>query len=453
MKRLPALLGTLREASVSDGNEPGSAEVLLITPGPGNLEDGNFYPPETVAAAVSIFEGARCFLDHPTRTEEKDRPERSVKEQAGWFSNVHVGNDGALMGKFLLGGEGADTARKTIESALRYQKQYPDKVWAGYSINADGDWHPETTDKLVPLYPQYAERLQKRDVWNVVDAFTRAMSVDLVTFPARGGKALSMSEAESALSLREASKPTTVDAPDIIADLRHKCDLVEESHKPEVIANLLSAVRAYLGEEEEEGDESKKVADTTKTTAKEGSMATEATETKEATEACEACGHMTAAATEAATESTAAESVTETFPPKKDGEDDEDEDDSAKESSAVGTMTLREAEAEIINLRKAGSLKEADKLELTQLRIEKTNRVKREAATKAVREAGVDGLLDVDKHLMPFEESQWPALISVAQQTAGPARSYGSGQINMPMPGGRQVESAIEAFTNAYEGN
>lgn len=488
----------------------------MITPGPGNAQHGHFYPPDALASAVSVFDGARCFTDHPSKTEEQDRPERTVHELCGWFANVHVGQDGALLASSVFDGAAADTARKTVEATMRYQKQYPDRVWAGYSINADGDWHPETTERLIQQYPQYRDKLSQREVWNVIDNFTQAMSVDLVTFPARGGKVLSITEAESMLSaqcwqvrMREAQKvtgallmergqraPTDTEAmtdlvrgvrglceaaagDDIITDLRRKADAVESTHKPETIATLLAALRAYLGEEQREEDDTAGAKQEDHKTKRAGtqegetSMATEAMEAKGGT--CEACGRKMEAATEAATESTQ-EAATEAAAKEDDGDDDsmaestkktaaaaaaataaaaaadQDEDeDAAKQESDTPSTSFREASSRVAQLRGEGKMTEADRVELAALRIEREQRVKRANAEKAIREAGVEGMIDADK-LMPFSESQWGTLISVASQSAPPPRSYGGGAINMPAPEARRTSvSPIDAFNAAYE--
>jgi hypothetical protein len=180
----------LREVRGTSNNERG-ADVVLITEGQGNEVDRNYYPKELIRNSTKTFEGVRCFLDHPSRREEIDRPERSVREQCGWFSQVRPGNvDGraAILARlnFMRGPAGRE-AHDLVVDALRYQQEYPDKVLAGLSINGEGPSH---------------EADISGEQWNVVDAIDKAISVDLVTFPARGGQILGMREAEQSASWR-----------------------------------------------------------------------------------------------------------------------------------------------------------------------------------------------------------------------------------------------------------
>ena len=95
---------------------------------------------------------------------------------------------------------------------------------------------------------------------------------------------------------------------------------------------------------------------------------------------------------------------------------------------------------------------EADRMELESLRMKEAQRTKLGKAHESIAEAGVEGVLDPER-LMSFHESQWPALIDMAKQTAGPARSYGSGQINMPAPTApRTPVSAVDTFNAAFDG-
>lgn len=180
----------LREAAFAAGDHPVSARVVLITEGPGNKTDKNFYPASALQKSFQIFEGKKCFLNHPSRSEEEDRPERAVQEMCGWFANTELGALGdraAVMADLMFGANAAgDEARRLIESALQYQKQFQntDDVLVGFSINASGPSH---------------EELINGESWNVVDLIESAFSADLVTFPARGGKALALREAEAAM--------------------------------------------------------------------------------------------------------------------------------------------------------------------------------------------------------------------------------------------------------------
>ena len=511
MKTLAHIFCTLQESSAPKSD--GTVQVTIISAGPGNRQDGNLYIPTAIASAVPVFNGARSFIDHADSESERTRPERTTRDLCGFFRDVHVGDDGSLQGTLVLGGAGAETARKTIETALRYQKEFPGRVWAGISVNADGSYSPDTSERLIQQFPQWRDKLEQRDMWNVVTEFTRALSADVVTLPARGGSFMSLQEAESALSsdhwrrrfresqrtlIRERAASAATDegaladvvyavnslvplseadgtriSDDVITDLRKKAAAVTETHDPRIIANLLDALKAFLGEEQAENAEEakpkadKKSTESTESTVKEEGQPMKDEKAKEADKAkaeeaksgiaCEACGHFPGSKKEAAESKSKEDDAMPMEAQKKeaagDGEPDADDEKLAKskESESPVTAKLREAEATIAQLRTEGKMVEADRMELESLRMKEAQRTKLGKAHESIAEAGVEGVLDPER-LMSFHESQWPALIDMARQTAGPARSYGSGQINMPSPPTvRTPVSAVDAFNAAFE--
>jgi hypothetical protein len=157
--------------------------VLIITDGMGNKRDKHYYPPSTVREAVNdlIFEGGQAFADHPSRQEDIDRPERSIRDLIGYyhgskFAEVEIkGKQVAAYRALLHVNEGCDWALGLIREAIEYQKKFPDKTFVGISINADGDTMPYTIDGVEV---------------NKVARITEAFSADVVTKPARGGRFL-----------------------------------------------------------------------------------------------------------------------------------------------------------------------------------------------------------------------------------------------------------------------
>ena len=175
-----------REATVDA--EKRTARVVLINEGLGNLRDKNYYTQEALESAAPIFDGTQCFLDHPSKSEEQDRPERSVRDLCGYFfePEVKAAKDGkvAVFANLRFReGQAGDEAIALVKDAIDYQTRFPAKeqTFCGLSINADGDSHPDTIDG--------------EDV-NMVDKFTSAFSIDVVTKPARGGKFIALQEAE-----------------------------------------------------------------------------------------------------------------------------------------------------------------------------------------------------------------------------------------------------------------
>lgn len=73
----------------------GKYRIRIIVPGQGS---SGIYTAENLAASAPVFKaGTEMFIDHPTETEEWERPERSIRDYAGVFlEDATVGEDGAL---------------------------------------------------------------------------------------------------------------------------------------------------------------------------------------------------------------------------------------------------------------------------------------------------------------------------------------------------------------------
>ena len=181
----------LREA---DSAAPGGvARVILITEGAGNKTNRNFYSAAALSRSFKVFEGKKCFLNHPSTRDDDERPERDVREVCGWFANTALesyrGKTAVAADLHFTKNHAGREAHELIASALEYQRQYPssDDVLVGFSINASGASHEEIRDE---------------EAWNVVESIDDAFSTDLVTFPARGGRVLALRE--SVVGFREA---------------------------------------------------------------------------------------------------------------------------------------------------------------------------------------------------------------------------------------------------------
>lgn len=73
----------------------GKYRIRIIVPGPGS---SGIYTAENLAESAPLFKaGTEMFIDHPTESEEWERPERSIRDYAGVFlEDATVGEDGAL---------------------------------------------------------------------------------------------------------------------------------------------------------------------------------------------------------------------------------------------------------------------------------------------------------------------------------------------------------------------
>lgn len=146
------VVAKLRE-SAGDSSGRGRYRVRIISPGQGS---SGVYTRENLAASASLFKaGTQMFMDHPTRTEDFDRPERSVKDLAGRLvTDAAVGEDGALYAEC-----------EVFPSANAVIGDCWDAI--GVSINAWTDLPKEADDVIPPL--------------------TGVRSVDFVTVAGAGG--------------------------------------------------------------------------------------------------------------------------------------------------------------------------------------------------------------------------------------------------------------------------
>ena len=200
----------LEAVAKDDGIGPFRFKTALIQEGMGNFRDRFFYTRESLESAIAIFEGRKCYADHPSRTEESDRPERSVRDIIGHFENVHVeeSDDGCAMlvaDLILLPDSPFEWARSLVRHAVEYGKRYPGQEFVGLSINASGDAEvvplkSVIDDSTLPegCKPKLAKAVEMGvEDLRVVKRISEATSVDLVTEPGAKGKIISYLEADT----------------------------------------------------------------------------------------------------------------------------------------------------------------------------------------------------------------------------------------------------------------
>jgi hypothetical protein len=155
---------TLREAEIDKAHK--TVGVTLIKPGWSVM--GRYYSTEVLGRAIPLFEGTKCYIDHPSLSEEKDRPERSARDIAGYYRGVTQQNDGSLTAQLILIGRQGDDMWPLVQEAA---SKKPDLV--GLSINALGK-------------TRLGEVEGKQGV--IVEELVKAFGTDIVTTPSAGGK-------------------------------------------------------------------------------------------------------------------------------------------------------------------------------------------------------------------------------------------------------------------------
>lgn len=162
-------------------------KCVLITEGLGNRSDMHYYGPECIKGGAPLFEGKPCFIDHQSRGEQQDRPERTVRDKCGYFKNVRAETVDGRLGlvaelHFDLSESGRMAYNKAC-TAIHYKSDLigAKEEYVGLSISADGELEERTVqvgDEVLDV--------------KYVTNFTQVGSVDEVTSPARGGRFVSV---------------------------------------------------------------------------------------------------------------------------------------------------------------------------------------------------------------------------------------------------------------------
>nr|DAX28434.1 MAG TPA: Prohead core protein protease [Caudoviricetes sp.] len=155
----------LHESTSAVGTESlgeGKYRIRIIVPGQGS---SGIYTAENLAESAHLFKaGTEMFIDHPTESEEWERPERSIRDYAGVFlEDAAVGEDGALY-----------TVCKVFSGVNELIKDKWEHI--GVSINAWCD-QPIAETGVVPV-------------------FAGVRSVDFVTTPGAGGAIIDLLESK-----------------------------------------------------------------------------------------------------------------------------------------------------------------------------------------------------------------------------------------------------------------
>jgi len=199
-------------------------EVVLIQEGMGNLKDCFYYTKQSLQGAPSIFEGKKCYADHPSALEENIRPERSTRDILGYYQNVRYDEAEDGRGRLIadlvtVGDPNLSWANSLLATSLQYAQQFTESDFVGLSINANGEADNMPLDeflKQTQVPPSVMPKLQEAqaqgiDTIRVVSALKDAMSVDLVTDAGAGGRIFKMIEQEKK-PMKKAMRENTKEA-------------------------------------------------------------------------------------------------------------------------------------------------------------------------------------------------------------------------------------------------
>ncbi|HEV2122556.1 MAG TPA: hypothetical protein VGW38_07260, partial [Chloroflexota bacterium] len=174
----------LLDPAVGEGRE---FRVVLLREG--LAKSRRYFTPEAVRQIAAAAEGLRAFADHPTPTEDRERPVRSITDMVGYYHDAGVSEvDGRVQAEATLHFfESAAWLAGLVREALR--AGHAEIV--GLSIDAVCVVNPGTPPGL------------GRPV-AVVEQVLELKSTDIVTRPSAGGRFLTVQEAIQEAIVEEA---------------------------------------------------------------------------------------------------------------------------------------------------------------------------------------------------------------------------------------------------------
>jgi len=146
--------------------EKGIYEITLIKEGL-TSDKRRYYPRSVLESSVSLFEGTQAYADHPTKSEMKDRPERSIRDLIGVYESVRLdeSNGTTSIKAQLKTLDSAQWVRPLLSMATESANM------CGASIHADGTVIPKGSNGA-----------------DLVESINSVFSTDIVTRPNAGGK-------------------------------------------------------------------------------------------------------------------------------------------------------------------------------------------------------------------------------------------------------------------------
>lgn len=291
----------LESRTYQDGVGPTRFKVALIQEGLGNLRDGFYYTRGALEKAIATFEGKKCFADHPSRSEEADRPERSVRDIIGHFESVHVEEselgEAQLVADLVMPPDPPfEWARALVRQAAAYSAKYPEQTFVGLSINASGDAVAQPIDEFLGAYklPEGAKpkvlkaREEGMTQVRVVEKITDAVSCDLVTEPGAKGRVLEIIESNRG-TMKKTIKAKETDA---AKEMPKEDEAKQADAKPEAKGEEMKPEgeeKKEAGEEHDDAEQDKKlILDMIKKHMSDDAADMEGEQESAAMEACEA---------------------------------------------------------------------------------------------------------------------------------------------------------------------
>jgi len=203
------------EISIDEVTKAGIAKgivpVRIIKPG-FNTSESRYYSEQAVKDAAMIFDGSKMYADHATESEEKEKPERSIRDWVATLHNTKVADSGNAVGEAHIN---AGWLKEKIANLF----EQGDLQHLGTSINAVGKGTNQTIEG-------------KKTV--LVEGLVKStfQSVDFVTEPGAGGQA----------GLRESARENFLDV-----DLMDLAELREA--RPDLVMIIETDIKESIRQE------------------------------------------------------------------------------------------------------------------------------------------------------------------------------------------------------------
>ena len=154
----------LSEATINHDNHSVLQRVIRA----GWSANNRYYKPSTIEAATPMLEGVKTYVNHPTRSEMRERGGRDLRDLSGWLTDPHFKNNAAYATRHVIG-EARETLWPIIVEVV--EGRAPASLF-GSSINAVGRGEEGEHEGRKGL---------------IIEGITAFNSVDDVDNPAAGG--------------------------------------------------------------------------------------------------------------------------------------------------------------------------------------------------------------------------------------------------------------------------
>ena len=122
----------LSESVVDTENRVIKGVVLIRA---GMSMNKRFYTEKSLEEAVSVFDNSKAYADHPSKEDRVNRPERSIRDLSGWYSNVRYTEGKLIADRYFTRNQAGNDTWAIAEDIAN--KRAPSSL-AGLSINAVG---------------------------------------------------------------------------------------------------------------------------------------------------------------------------------------------------------------------------------------------------------------------------------------------------------------------------